>query len=301
MRALLGALFLCLSLWPIHAGQAGLSAQQAAIVEMIRESGAEVVGVAVHDLQTGKQLLIDERVSVHAASTMKVPVMMEIFRLASAGKLRLDDRMAVENRFTSIVDGSEYRLREEDDSDSEVYRRIGQGMTIIELVDRMITWSSNLATNLLIEKARPARVNELMRRLGARDIQVRRGVEDAKAFQAGLNNTTTAYDLMLVFRAIAEAKLADRAGCEKMIEILAAQHFNQGIPAGLPAGIRVAHKTGEITRHNHDAGIVYPPGRRPYVVVVLTRGIAERERSDRLIADISRLVYQSLATSTQRR
>ena len=301
MRALLGALFLCLSLWPIHAGQAGLSAQQAAIVEMIRESGAEVVGVAVHDLQTGKQLLIDERVSVHAASTMKVPVMMEIFRLASAGKLRLDDRMAVENRFTSIVDGSEYRLREEDDSDSEVYRRIGQGMTIIELVDRMITWSSNLATNLLIEKARPARVNELMRRLGARDIQVRRGVEDTKAFQAGLNNTTTAYDLMLVFRAIAEAKLADRAGCEKMIEILAAQHFNQGIPAGLPAGIRVAHKTGEITRHNHDAGIVYPPGRRPYVVVVLTRGIAERERSDRLIADISRLVYQSLATSTQRR
>lgn len=301
MRALLGALFLCLSLWPIHAGQAGLSAQQAAIVEMIRESGAEVVGVAVHDLQTGKQLLIDERVSVHAASTMKVPVMMEIFRLASAGKLRLDDRMAVENRFTSIVDGSEYRLREEDDSDSEVYRRIGQGMTIIELVDRMITWSSNLATNLLIEKARPARVNELMRRLGARDIQVRRGVEDTKAFQAGLNNTTTAYDLMLVFRAIAEAKVADRAGCEKMIEILAAQHFNQGIPAGLPAGIRVAHKTGEITRHNHDAGIVYPPGRRPYVVVVLTRGIAERERSDRLIADISRLVYQSLATSTQRR
>ena len=301
MRALLGALFLCLSLWPIHAGQAGLSAQQAAIVEMIRESGAEVVGVAVHDLQTGKQLLIDERVSVHAASTMKVPVMMEIFRLASAGKLRLDDRMAVENRFTSIVDGSEYRLREEDDSDSEVYRRIGQGMTIIELVDRMITWSSNLATNLLIEKARPARVNELMRRLGARDIQVRRGVEDTKAFQAGLNNTTTAYDLMLVFRAIAEAKVADRAGCEKMIEILAAQHFNQGLPAGLPAGIRVAHKTGEITRHNHDAGIVYPPGRRPYVVVVLTRGIAERERSDRLIADISRLVYQSLATSTQRR
>ena len=301
MRALLGALFLCLSLWPIHAGQAGLSAQQAAIVEMIRESGAEVVGVAVHDLQTGKQLLIDERVSVHAASTMKVPVMMEIFRLASAGKLRLDDRMAVENRFTSIVDGSEYRLREEDDSDSEVYRRIGQGMTIIELVDRMITWSSNLATNLLIEKARPARVNELMRRLGARDIQVRRGVEDTKAFQAGLNNTTTAYDLMLVFRAIAEAKVADRAGCEKMIEILAAQHFNQGLPAGLPAGIRVAHKTGEITRHNHDAGIVYPPGRRPYVVVVLTRGIAERERSDRLIADISRLVYQSLANSTQRR
>lgn len=301
MRALLGALFLCLSLWPIQAGQASLFTQRAAIVELIRESGAEVVGVAVHDLQTGQQLLIDERVSVHAASTMKVPVMMETFRLASAGKLRLDDRMAVENRFTSIVDGSEYRLREEDDSDPEVYRRIGQGMAIIELVDRMITWSSNLATNLLIEKARPARVNELMRRLGARDIQVRRGVEDTKAFQAGLNNTTTAYDLMLVFRAIAEAKVADRAGCEKMIEILAAQHFNQGLPAGLPAGIRVAHKTGEITRHNHDAGIVYPPGRRPYVVVVLTRGIAERERSDRLIADISRLVYQSLANSTQRR
>jgi beta-lactamase class A len=267
------------------------------IAELISASRAETVGIAVYDVQTKETLLINERVSMHAASTMKLPVMMEIFRLVEAKKLGLREPIEVKNKFYSIVDGGEFRLNKMDDSDEEVYRRIGQTMTVLELVDHMITWSSNLATNLLIERVKAENVNKLMRDLGANEIEVKRGVEDTKAFQAGINNTTTAYDLMLLLKLIAEHKFLSKRASEKIAEILSSQHFNDGIPAGLPKNARVAHKTGDITKHNHDAGIVYLPDRKPYVIVVLTKGIAEHRRSSKLIADISRTVYQVLGGS----
>ncbi len=269
------------------------------IEKLITTSGAEVVGVAVYDLDTKQTLLINERVSLHAASTMKLPVMMEIFRQIEEKKLSLREPIEVKNKFFSIVDGSEYHLNKADDSDEEVYRRIGQKMPLLELVEHMITWSSNLATNLLIERVTPEKVMKLMGELGANDIRVLRGVEDQKAFDAGRNNTTTAYDLMLLLRLIAENKFKSKRACEKMVEILSGQHFNEGIPAGLPTATRVAHKTGDITKHNHDAGIVYPSNGKPYVIVVLTKGIADHKRSSKLIADISRVVFQKVAGSTK--
>jgi len=274
--------------------QSPLDNAKSEIEKLIAASNAELVGVAVYDTETKQTLLINERASLHAASTMKLPVMMEIFRQADRKKIGLNDRVEIKNKFYSIIDGSEYRLSKDDDSDQEIYGRIGQSMPVIELVDRMITWSSNLATNLLIERVKADNVSALMRELGANDIQVLRGVEDQKAFQAGKNNTTTAYDLMLLLRLIAENKFLNRRACEKMVEILSAQHFNDGIPAGLPAATRVAHKTGDITKHHHDAAIVYAPGRKPYVIVVMAKGIAEKKRSGKLIADISRVVYQAL-------
>jgi beta-lactamase class A len=299
MRKLILVILLLAGLLGANAGaqqsRGSLANAKAGIEELIASSNAEVVGVAVYDTQTKQTLLVNEKVSLHAASTMKVPVMMEIFRLTDQKRLGLGEPVEIKNKFYSIVDGSEYRLSKADDSDQDIYNRIGQTMPVIELVDRMITWSSNLATNLLVERVKAENVNKLMRDLGASDIQVLRGVEDPKAFQVGKNNTTTAYDLMLLLRLIAENKFPNKRACEKMVEILSAQRFNEGIPAGLPAATRVAHKTGEITKHNHDAGIVYLPGRKPYVIVVLTKGIAEHRRSSKLIADISRVVYQSLA------
>jgi beta-lactamase class A len=214
--------------------------------------------------------------------------------LVQQGKLALTDRLPVKDQFASIVDGSPYRLDAQSDSDAAIYRELGKEMTVRELVGRMITRSSNLATNLLIERVGAVNVTQYMRQLGAMEIEVLRGVEDTKAFQAGRNNTTTARDLLLLFRAIAEEKPVGREASVEMVAILQAQEFNTGIPAGLPSGTRVAHKTGEITAHNHDAGIVYAEGRRPYVLVILTRGIREREKSDALIADLTRLVHQSL-------
>lgn len=288
------AVFLLAALAVTALAQSKLDQAKPQIEKLISASGAEVVGVAVYDLQTKQTLLINERIGLHAASTMKLPVMMEIFRLVEEKKLRLGDPIEVKNKFFSIVDGSEYRLNKNDDSDEEVYNRIGQKMTVLELTDHMITWSSNLATNLLIERVGPENVMKLMTELGANDIRVLRGVEDSKAFQAGKNNTTTAYDLMLLLRLIAENKFKSKRACEKMVEILSAQHFNEGIPAGLPAATKVAHKTGEITKHKHDAGIVYPLDGKPYVIVVLTKGIASDKQSGKLIAEISRLVYLAL-------
>jgi beta-lactamase class A len=265
------------------------------IERLIAASGAETAGVAVHDLHSGQTLFVNERASLHAASTMKVPVMMELFRQAARGRINLDAALTVKNSFSSIVDGSPYRLSRDDDSDAELYDRVGEAMSLRELIRRMIVRSSNLATNLLIEKAGAANVEKLMRRLGARDLRVRRGVEDTKAFRAGLNNTTTAYDLMLLFRALAAKKFLTARACDEMLGILAAQEFNEGVPAGVPPGVRVAHKTGSITQIYHDAAVVYPPARGPYVIVVLTRGLADESRSHRLVADISRRVYRALA------
>lgn len=296
--SLLSVLLLALLILPCAAASPAsgdpLEKSRAQIENLIAASGAETVGVAVYDLESRQTLLLNERVSLHAASTMKLPVMMEVFRRAKEKKLSLDEPMEVKNKFFSIVDGSVYQLAKSDDSDEEIYNRIGQTMTVAELVEHMITWSSNLATNLLIERVQPDSIMALLKSLGANDMQVLRGVEDSRAFAAGKNNTTTAYDLMLLLKAIAEKKFLNGRACDAMISILAAQHFNDGIPAGLPRSVKVAHKTGSITGHNHDAAIVFPGGRKPYVIVVLTKGITQERRSDKLIADISRTVWAAL-------
>jgi beta-lactamase class A len=123
---------------------------------------------------------------------------------------------------------------------------------------------------------------------------VLRGVEDGKAYEKGLNNTTTARDLATLLLAIADGRAASPATCRQLLDILAAQEINDGIPAGLPAGIRIAHKTGNITATWHDAALIYPPDGKPFVLVVLSRGIPKRERGMALQADIARLVYQEV-------
>jgi beta-lactamase class A len=283
-----------------QASAAGQSKRSAAELEakvhaLVAASGAETVAVAFQDLQTGRELLINPGVSFHAASTMKVPVMLEVYHEAREGRLSLDERLPVRNEFKSIADGSTFSISAADDSEQTLYQKVGSTETVRELLRLMITESSNLATDIIIERVTAARVMELMRRMGARDIRVLRGVEDGKAFERGLNNTTTARDLLVLLRAIAEGRAVSRRASKEMTDILLAQKFNEGIPAGLPAGTPVAHKTGSITKIEHDAGIVYPPGRKPYVLVVLVRGVAEEARAHRLIADISRAVYEDVS------
>jgi beta-lactamase class A len=269
------------------------------IEELIRSSGAEAVAVVYHDVASGAELLINPDTRFHAASTMKVPVMMEVFRQAAAGKLSLNQRIPVKNNFASIVDGSHYSLTADSDSDQSLYAKVGQTETIRELMRLMITVSSNLAANLLIERVTPERVMDLMHTIGANSIRVLRGVEDGKAFEKGLNNTITARDLMIILRRIAERRGVSAKASDEMIKVMLGQKFNDGIPAGLPPGARVAHKTGSITRINHDAAIVFPSRRQPYVLVVLTRGIEDEKLSHKLIADISRVVFEHVRSSRQ--
>ncbi|HXN76890.1 MAG TPA: serine hydrolase [Gemmatimonadaceae bacterium] len=269
---------------------------QARIAE---EPGAQV-GLAYVDLASGDTLFLNADTSFHAASTMKVPVMIELFRRANTGSFRMNQALLIVNRFASIVDGSPYALDSSSDSDSTLYHRVGERVRVDTLLRLMITRSSNLATNTLITLVGADAVTKTMRSLGAQRIQVLRGVEDEKAFDKGLNNTTTARDLGIILRAIEEGRAAPPSATREMLGILLAQEFNEKIPAGLPSGVRVAHKTGEITAVSHDAAIVYPPGRKPYVLVVLTRGIADGNKASKLIADISAVVYAQSARAAAR-
>jgi len=279
----------------VAAGLMAIAQSTDSVLERIRtriaeEPGAKVA-LAYVDLASGDTLFLNADTSFHAASTMKVPVMIELFRRANTGSFRMNQGLLMVNQFTSIVDGSLYSLDSSSDSDTTLYRRIGERVRVDTLLRLMITRSSNLATNTLITLVGADAVTRTMRSLGAQRIQVLRGVEDGKAFDKGLNNTTTARDLALILRAIEEGRAASPAATREMLGILLAQEFNEKIPAGLPAGTRVAHKTGEITAVSHDAAIVYPMGRKPYVLVVLTRGISDGNRASKLIADISALVY----------
>jgi beta-lactamase class A len=294
--ALLPILAACASAAPPAAapapagGIAGLKAEVRRIIRAAAGDTAEV-SVAFLDLATGDSLLIDAHRSMHAASTMKVPVMMELFRRASTGEVSMDDRVPVRNAFVSIADGGTYSLSPDDDSDGDLYRRVGGEATVQELVERMITRSSNLATNLLIARAQPARIAVLMEGIGAGGMHVLRGVEDNAAYQAGMNNTTTAYALMQVMRAVQDPAVVGADAAREMQAILGRQEFTDMIPAGVPAGTRVANKTGNITRIAHDAAIVYPPGRAPYVVVVMTRGFADADVAAATGRDVSRAVW----------
>jgi beta-lactamase class A len=127
--------------------------------------------------------------------------------------------------------------------------------------------------------------------LGADGMNVLRDLEDSKAFERGLNNTTTARALLRLMEAIARGKAVDRESSRQMLEILERQTVNDRIPAGLPPGTRVAHKTGDITGIRHDAAIVL--ARRPFVLVVLTRGLENPELGNALIAEITRQLYRA--------
>ncbi len=260
---------------------------------ILQRNKGKTIAVAYYDFRDGRTLLRNEHEVFHAASTMKVPVMLAVFEKVTSGAMRLDQPVLVRNEFRSIYDGSTFAVDPKDDSDQEVYGWVGKDVPLETLVRHMIDRSSNLATNNIIELVGANEVMALMRRIGANEIRVLRGVEDQKAFDHGLNNTTTALDLMLIFRALGEPKVVTPAASAKMIEILEGQEFNSGIPAGLPAGTRVAHKTGWITGITHDGGIVFAPDGSSYVLVVLTRGFQKEEDGNRVIAKISRAVWRA--------
>jgi beta-lactamase class A len=256
------------------------------------------VGLYYRGLERPDSMLIGANLRFHAASTMKLPVMIQIFRDAEAGFLGLDDSLTVHLAFPSLVPGEAFTVDEGDDSDSTLYAWVGRNRSVRELLERMITRSSNLATDILIERVGAARTQRTARALGAWAIQVLLGVEDGAAYRAGLNNTTTARDLGVLLEAVATGRAASRPACDSMLAILGRQEFNEGIPVGLPPGTRVAHKTGWIGEVvYHDAAIVYPPSGAggSYVLVILTGGIKQDSVAHNLVADLSRLVFATAA------
>jgi len=247
--------------------------------------------VAFKDLQTGDTLLLNEHEVFHAASTMKTPVMMEVYKQAEAGNLSLTDSIVVKNEFHSIVDGSTYQLDLGDDSEQDLYTAVGRKSTLAALMYDMIIVSSNLATNIVIELVDAKKVTQTMRDMGAKDIQVLRGVEDSKAFELGMNNTTTAYDLMIIFEQIGKGNAVSKEASDDMIRILLDQKFNEMIPAQLPENVKVAHKTGSITGVRHDSGIIFLPDGKKYVLVLLSKNMSNPDAGVEAMAKVSKLIY----------
>lgn len=233
----------------------------------------------------------NEKMIFHAASTMKTPVMIEVYKQAAGKKFALDDSVEIKNEFKSIVDGSTFSMNITDDSGEELYKYIGKHKTVRELVHEMITVSSNLATNILIDLAGAKNVTETLRTIGANDIQVLRGVEDEKAFNLGLNNVVTAFDLMLIYEHLAKRKFINVEASNEMIEILLQQKHKSRIPAKLPPTVKVAHKTGSITGVGHDSGIIFLPDGRKYILILLSKKVKDEIAAMEAQAEVSKMIY----------
>lgn len=264
------------------------------VLKIKQEHGLEDLGISFFDSETTIQWSYNADHYFHAASTMKLAVLLGVFRQVDRGELTLDAPVHVRNRFTSIVNQEPFMLDLTRDADPNVYGHLGKTLTVRELAYWMITLSSNLATNLLVEVIGIKSVQAALDELEIDGVRVIRGVEDQAAFEAGLNNEVTANGLLKLLRLIAEERAYSKEACDEMLKIMLDQQYRSGIPAGLPKAARVAHKTGNISTVHHDAGIVYLEKRKPYVLVILTQFAAETGRGT-AVADVSRDIFNAIS------
>jgi beta-lactamase class A len=258
-------------------------------------AGARRVAAAYYDYETRTAWSYHGEEWFHAASTIKVAVLVGVFGAVESGRLAPDSRVHVRNRFLSVADGKPFRVESARDANAEVQNAIGRSMKVDELAYHMIVTSSNLATNLLIDVVGLEEIRATLDELGVEGVELQRGVEDERAYEEGISNRVTADGLVYVLRLIEEGRALSVEASARMLEILTEQQFRAGIPAGVPEHARVANKTGEISTIAHDAGIVYLPGRKPYVVVVLSEWEPRVSgRRSEMIAGISRLIYEQL-------
>ncbi|MEP6732007.1 MAG: serine hydrolase [bacterium] len=267
---------------------------KARFAELQARSGAAALSVAINDLETGADFHYHADRWFHAASTIKVAILVGVFGAIFRGELLPQSRVHVRNRFLSAYDGSPYRVRLDRDANADVHREVGRTLRVSELADAMITTSSNLATNLLLDLVGLDVLQRQLDVFGLNGIDLRRGVEDEKAFQHGINNRVTADGLIGLLRLIGEEHAFSPALSRQMRDVLMGQQFKSGIPAGLPRDARVAHKTGEISTIAHDAGLIYLPGRKPYALAILSEWDPSAGGRSATIAAASYLAYAAL-------
>ena len=263
------------------------------VIELL-ESQNGTFAIAFKNLEDGNEILINEDEIFHAASTMKTPVMIEVYRKKMIGEISLDDSIFVKNEFESIVDKSTFQLSEFDDSDKNTYDKIGRYISLRELVFDMITISSNFATNLVIKYIGAENINNTMNNIGAKNINVLRGVEDIKAFEKGLNNTTSARDLLVIYEKLANREVLSRDLSNEMVEILKNQKYDDIIPKYLPKEIEVAHKDGWINGVRHDSGIVFLENGVTYVLILLSKNLDNELEGADILAKVSLEIYNHI-------
>lgn len=259
-------------------------------------NSAVPVSASLFDYRDGRSWAFDGDRWFHAASTIKVAILACLYAALRERGLDSHHRLEIRNHFASVLDGRAYRVVASRDTDAGIHASTAQTMSVGELAHRMIAISSNLATNLLLEFIGADRARQVLTDAGITGVDLVRGVEDDRAFDAGIWNRVTSNGLVTLLRAILEGRFGSDNETRTMIAMLCAQTFARGIPAGLPTSVRastrIAHKTGEISRATHDAGIVFLDGREPYVLAVLTGASGSAEERYASIARISALVFE---------
>jgi beta-lactamase class A len=264
-------------------------------VQQVKEShGLEKLGIAFYDSQTTLQWSYNAESHFHAASTIKLAVLVALYGEIARGRLTEDAPVHVRNRFASIVTGEPFTVGLEGTQEEEVAKRLGRTMSVRDLAYEMITRSSNFATNLLVDVVSVPTIQKALDELRVEGVVLVRGVLDQAAHDAGLNNEVTAHGVLKLLRLIAEGRAWSPEVCASMLEILLDQRHKSGIPAGLPGDAQVAHKTGNISTVSHDAGVVFIGNRRPYFLVVLTQ-FAPGTKATAALAEISKDIYETMA------
>jgi beta-lactamase class A len=253
-------------------------------------------GIVFKNLSTGETVRVGEGRVMHAASTMKTPVMLEVLRRVDDGTLKLSDELPVKNEFRSLVDGSPFSIGLDPETDGPTMAFLGKSAPLGFLVREMIVRSSNLAANIVLSRVGPEAVQKFTDELGAPTVKVRRCVEDLKAFDKGLNNETDAQGMATVMEACVRTPRLSAAARAKAWEILTAQTVGDQIPAGLhpQSGAVVGHKTGDISSVQHDAAVVRLPDGREYVLVILADDFGANEEGRERVKEASRKMSRAV-------
>ena len=256
--------------------------RSAALAKGIEEIAAETggtVGVAARGLRSGLALDFNAHAVFPSASTIKFPIMMEVFAQVEAGTLRLDETLTL--RDEDVVPGAGV-LQE---------LRPGREFTVEELMRLMIVISDNTASNMLIDRVTCESVNARLEGLGCTHTRLGRKFYDFEARDRGMENYACPAELAGLLSLLERRQLVSADASERMLVCLRRQQIAGKIPKLLPPDTPVAHKTGEITGASHDVGIIYSPA-GPLVLAALTQGIAESAVAEGAIRHIARLLYR---------
>ena len=262
--------------------QAVLDAKLAAAVHEVETSLDGVLGVALKDLKTGQTLLINEREVFPQASSIKIAVLLETFKQAEEGRLKLDEFIALEE--SRKVEGSGILIH---------LGRPSLSLSIRDLAVLMVVLSDNTATNLLIDKVGLEAVNKRLDALGLAKTRLRRKMMDLQAAAEGRENVSTPLEMMTLLEKIWKGSALGEPYRKDLLAILAIPK-DSPLRAGVPEGIEVAEKPGELEAVRCDSGIVMLTG-KPYVLSVMTTYLKHDADGNPAIAKVSRIVYEHLA------
>jgi beta-lactamase class A len=233
------------------------------------------VGVYFEELTTGACLEIAGAEVFPAASVIKVPILLEVYRQAQAGLLSLQEEVVLKDDHK--VGGAGVLLE----------LHAGLPLTLEDLCRLMIVVSDNTASNLLLDRVGEQAVNTLMASLGMTGSWLgRRFMEPATAER---DNRMTPVDAARALKSLWTGELLGTFN-EPARSILSRQQYREKIPLLLPEGVAILHKTGELDGVRHDAALVLHP-RRPYLISLFTDQGGAPWQVDLGLARISRACF----------